>query len=98
MIGVYVTHHVTAALDGVNDLLIDQLYRMRDQLDARTYKLYVVYWTDDPTYTEDLKRRVPPGIELIFNDRPTRPDSQPSKRNKVVDHAKTTGCEAFILL
>lgn len=98
MIGVYVTHHVTAALDGVNDLLIDQLYRMRDQLDARTYKIYVVYWTDDLSYTEDLKRRVPPSIELIFNDRPTRPDSQPSKRNKVVDHAKTTGCEAFILL
>jgi hypothetical protein len=98
MINVYVTHHVTASLDWINDLLVDQLYRMKEQLDAEMYKLHVVYWTDDARYEKDLVHRVPPSVTLLFNDRPNRPDSQPSKRNKVVEHARASGCEAFVLL
>lgn len=98
MIHVYVTHHVTASLDGINDLLIDQLYRMRDQLDGKKYKIHVVYWTDDARYEEDLIRRAPRDVALLFNDRSNRPDTQPSKRNKVVEHARSSDCEALVLL
>lgn len=98
MINVYVTHHVTAAIDGINDLLIDQLYRMRSEVDSVRAKLHVVYWTDSSKYDDDLRRRTPGGVELVRNDHPNRPDTQPSKRNKVVDHAKASGCEAFVLL
>lgn len=98
MIHVYVTHHVTADLEGVNDLLVDQLLRMKEQLDSATYKIHVVYWTDDAKYEEELIRRVPGGVTLVQNDRSNRPDTQPSKRNKVVEHARVSDCEAFVLL
>jgi hypothetical protein len=103
MIGVYVTHHVTAALDGINDVLIEQLYRMQRRLKSLSkeerIRLHVVYWTNDEArYGEDLRRRVPQGVEVVFNDRSNRPDTQPSLRNKIVDHARAIGCEAFVLL
>jgi hypothetical protein len=102
MINIYVTHHVTAALDGINDILIEQLYRMRRRIrrlpDEEKVKVYVAYWTNDPRYGEDLRRRVPQGVEILFNDRPGRPDTQPSLRNKILDHAQGSDCEAFILL
>lgn len=98
MIHVYVTHHVTADLEWINDLLVDQLCRMRDQLDGRKYKIHVVYWTDDARYEQELTRRVPSDVTLVRNDRSNRPDTQPSKRNKVVEHARASDCEAFVLL
>jgi hypothetical protein len=100
MINVYVTHHVTASLDGINDILIDQLYRMLEVLPKKEdVKIHVVYWTNEPKYTEDLQRRVPSSVNLIFNDRAGRPDTQPGLRNKIVDHARSSkDCEAFLLL
>ena len=98
MIHVYVTHHVTAAVDGINDILIDQLHKMRDEVTSVGAKLHVAYWTNDDKYQVDLRRRVPSDVELVFNDRPGRPDIQPSLRNKIVDHARATGCEGFVLL
>ena len=98
MIHVYVTHHVTADIAWINDLLVDQLFRMREQLDERTYKIHVVYWTDDARYEQELIRRVPGDVTLVRNDQSNRPDTQPSKRNKVVEHARASACEAFVLL
>lgn len=100
MIHIYVTHHVTASLDGINDILVDQLYRMREVLpEDEDVKLHVVYWTNDQKYTDDLRRRTPNGVELIFNDRTGRPDTQPGLRNKIVDHVRgAPHCEAFLLL
>lgn len=97
-INVYVTHHVTEALDGINDILIDQLYRMLPQCPSDV-RILVAYWTNQPRYRSDLEQRVPAGVELVFNDREGRPDTQPSLRNKVVEHARhDPKCEAFLLL
>jgi hypothetical protein len=99
MINIYVTHHVTEALDGINDILVDQLYRMLEILPKSEHvKIHVVYWTNTQKYTDDLRRRTPGGIELVFNDRPGRADTQPGLRNKILDHARGAGCEAFMLL
>lgn len=98
MIHVYVTHHVTGAVEGINDILIDQLYRMRSEVISVGGRLLVVYWTNDPNYVDELKRRVPSGIELVANDRSGRADTQPSLRNKIIDHARASDCEAFTLL
>jgi hypothetical protein len=97
-INVYVTHHVTEALDGINDILIDQLYRMLPQC-QRDVRLLVAYWTNQARYRTDLEQRVPSGVELLFNDREGRPDTQPSLRNKIVEHARQDpNCEAFLLI
>jgi len=97
-INVYVTHHVTEALDGINDILIDQLYRMQPQCQADV-RILVAYWTNQARYREDLEQRVPNGVELLFNDREGRPDTQPSLRNKIVEHARQDPkCEAFALV
>lgn len=103
MINIYVTHYVTAALDGINDILIEQLYRMLKRIDRLPSKerarLYVAYWTDDESkYGHDLRRRAPQGVEIFFNDRSGRADTQPSLRNKVLDHARASGCDGFMLL
>ncbi len=98
MIHVYVTHHVTSALDGINDMLIDQLHRMRPEVASVGAKLHVVYWTNDDKYVDELKRRVPSDVVLVFNDRPGRVDTQPSLRNKTIDHARASDCEALVLL
>lgn len=94
-IHLYVTHYVTADLDGINDILIDQLWRMRDLTGS---PIFVVHWTNDPAYTADIARRLPPDVELVENDRPGRPDTQPSLRNKIIEHARASRCEAFVLL
>lgn len=97
-INVYVTHHVTAELDGINDILIDQLYRMLPQCQTDV-RILVAYWTNQGCYRSDLEQRVPNGVELLFNDREGRPDTQPSLRNKIVEHARhDSKCEAFILM
>lgn len=98
MIGVYVTHHSTKATAGLADITIDTLHQLRRTMPDASSSLRLVYWTDDPATPDDLARRAPHGVELVPNDRPGRPDSQPSARNKVIEHAHASGCEAFVLL
>lgn len=102
MISIYVTHHVTSALDGINDILIDQLHRMKrrvKRLSSEDVRLHVAYWTnDDARYGKDLRRRVPRDVELVHNNRSGRADTQPSLRNRILEHARASGCEAFVLL
>lgn len=96
MISLYVTHHVTAELDGINDILIDQLWRMRDVTAA---PIFVACWTNEDRYLADIHSRLPPDVDVLVNDRPGRPDTQPSLRNLVVEHARASAsCEAFVLL
>ena len=96
MIDIYITHFVTKEIIEMNDLLVDQLFKMRDTTAAA--RVRVVVWADDTACVDDARRRVPTGIEIFVNDRPGRPDAQPSMRNKVVDLARASGCEAFVLL
>ncbi len=99
MIDIYVTHYVTAAVDGINDILVDQLYEMvRHTTPMDVVRIRVVAWTNAPAYLDDLRARMPKGVELVVNDRPGRPDLQPSMRNKVLALARSSGCEAFVLL
>lgn len=98
MIHVYVTHHVTASVEGINDILVDQLLRMRPETADVRAKIHVVYWTDDSKYTDELRRRIPSDVALVFNDRGGRPDTQPSLRNKIIEHARASGCEALVLV
>jgi len=103
MINVYVTHYVTSALEGINDILIEQLYRMLRRIkrlpSSEQARICVAYWTDDDAkYGHDIRRRAPQGVEIFFNDRAGRADTQPSLRNKVLDHARASGCEGFVLL
>ena len=96
MIDVYITHFVTRELVEVNDLLVDQLFKMLDTTDRA--RVRVVAWSDDAACIDAARRCVPSGVEIVVNDRPGRPDAQPSMRNKVVDLARASGCEAFVLL
>jgi len=99
VIDIYVTHYVTSALDGINDILVDQLYEMvRHTTPMDQARICIVAWTNDPAHLDDLRARMPSGVQLVVNDRPGRPDLQPSMRNKVVDLARASGCEAFVLL
>lgn len=99
MIDIYITHYVTEAVDGINDILIDQLYEMiRHTTPMDQARICVVVWASDPAYLDDLRARMPSGVQLVVNDRPGRPDLQPSMRNKVVAIARESGCEAFVLL
>jgi hypothetical protein len=99
MIGIYVTHYSTKATVGLADITIDTLHQLRRTMPRdSSSKLCLAYWTDDPAQNDDLARRAPSDVELVLNDRPGRPDSQPSARNKVIAHARASGCEAFVLL
>ena len=98
MIDVYITHFVTKAIVEINDLVVDQLFKMRDTTPSKHVRTVVVTWTDDPSCVDDLRRRAPSGVDVVVNDRPGRPDAQPSMRNKVLDLARASDCEAFVLL
>lgn len=98
MIDIYITHFVVKSIFEINDLLVDQLYKMHDTTPLHLARINVVVWTDAAACLDDLRRRVPSGVEIFVNDRPGRPDAQPSKRNKVLDLARASGCEAFVLL
>lgn len=98
MIDIYITHFVVREIIEINDVLVDQLYKMRDVTPSDLARIRVVVWTNDQACLEDLRRRVPRGIEIFINDRPGRPDAQPSMRNKVIDLARASGCKAFVLL
>ena len=71
---------------------------MRDTTPADLSRTSVVMWTDDPVCLVDLRRRVPSSVAIVMNDRPGRPDAQPSMRNKAIDLARASGCEAFVTI
>jgi hypothetical protein len=98
MIDIYITHFVTKATLEINDVVVDQLFKMRDTTPADLARTSVVVWSDDPSCVDELRRRVPPDVAVVINDRPGRSDAQPSMRNKVLDLGRTSGCEAFVLL
>ncbi len=98
VIAVYITHFAVRDIISINDVLIDQLYKMRDTTPMDRARLHVVMWTDDAACLEDVRGRAPAGVEVVLNDRAGRPDSQPSMRNKVLELARTSGCQAFVLL
>ena len=98
MIDIYITHFVTRATLEINDLVVDQLFKMRDTTPADLSRTSVVMWTDDPVCLVDLRRRVPSSVAIVMNDRPGRPDAQPSMRNKAIDLARASGCEAFVII
>jgi hypothetical protein len=100
VIDVYITHYVTAKTPGANAVLADQIHGMRRTTPIGNgrdeARLCVVYWTDDDACADDLHARMPIEVDLTYNDR--IPDSLPSVRNKVLELARKSGCEAFILL
>lgn len=100
VIDIYITHYVTAKTPGANAILVDQINGMRRNTpignDRDEARICVVYWTDDDACADDLHELMPIEIDLTYNDRV--PDSLPSVRNKVLELARTSGCEAFILL
>lgn len=98
MIDLYITHFVTRSTIEINDLLVDQLFWMRDTTPGDLARTRVVVWTDDAGCVDDIRRRVPSGVDVFVNDRPGRPDAQPSMRNKAIDLARASGCEAFVIL
>jgi GT2 family glycosyltransferase len=97
-VDIYITHWVTRNIVEINDLVVDQLFKMRDTTPKDLARTHVVVWTDDLTCLDDLRRRVPSDVDVVMNDRPGRPDAQPSMRNKVLDLSRESGCKAFVLL
>lgn len=102
MIDIYITHHVRPDLHGATGMLMDALEYLRRSVPTDQARVVVV-WShaggDDfrTTTAADLKALLRSYV-VVENDRSGRPDSQPSIRNKVVDLARSSGCEAFVLL
>ena len=67
MIELYVTHYVTDALPGYNDIAIDCVLNIRSATgdDEISYRIIVLYWTDSAACELDLWQRMPPDVELV---------------------------------
>lgn len=99
MIDVFVTHYVRERAPALNDITLDVVKEI-ETVTAAPHRLTVLGWaeTDDLWIDLECKLAPIPGVRLIRNDRPGRPDTQPSQRNKVLDVARAGGDEPFVLL
>jgi len=99
MIDVYITHFVQPGHPhavGFNEILVDQI-RWMWMVDRVVYRTFVVFYGDEAAETH-LRSILPSSVALVKNDRPGRPDIQPSMRNKALDCARESGCEYMVLL
>lgn len=96
MIAVFVTHYVTDAIPGYNDVAVDCALSLQEvaQLDGDRYDLFVLYWTDSPSCEADLRRRLPPGAVAVKCDSRV----QPRLMNRATQIAKERGAEFFVCL
>jgi hypothetical protein len=96
MIDVFVTHYVTDAIPGYNDIAVDCTTTLQDvaRLDGDTYNLFLLYWTNSKRCEDDLRERLPGGVV------PVKCDShvQPRLMNRATEIAKARGAELFVCL
>lgn len=93
-IQVFITHWVNKHVVGLNDALIEQVTFLERVTDY-PHETTVVYWCPHGDNSiDEIFDRLPNGVRLVKNDRPGRPDIQPSMRNKIIDLAD----DYFVLL
>lgn len=101
-VDIYITHHVRPELRGSTALLREAVEYLRRSVAADQARIVVVWsYVGGDDFREATRSDLSTHLSnyaVIENDRPGRPDCQPSMRNKVVDLARSSGCEAFILL
>lgn len=95
-IQIFITHYINKDMIELNDVLIDEIIYM-EKITHCPHDIIVVYYCPDGDNSDKiLYDRLPKNIKLVKNDRPGRPDIQPSLRNKIIDMANTTN--PFVLL
>lgn len=99
MVDVFVTHYVRESTPALNDITRDVVEEI-ETVTCEPHRLTVLGWAETDELWRDLERKFSdaPGVRLVRNDRPGRPDTQPSQRNKVLDVARADGNEPFVLL
>ena len=100
MIDIYVTYYArTAGGKDLNDVTADVVEEIKHVTDT-PHRLIVVGWTEDDATWADLEHKLSHLIDVrvVRNNRPNRPDTQPSQRNKVLDLARVAGDHPFVLL
>lgn len=95
-VDVFVTHYVTDAIPGYNDVAVDCALSLHEvaQLDGDKYDLFVLYWTDSASCEADLRRRLPPRTTAVRCDSRV----QPHLMNRATAIAKARGAEFFVCL
>jgi len=99
MVDVFVTHYARTSARQLNAVTADVVREIERATDTR-HRLTVLGWAEDDETWADLETKLAdvPGVRVVRNDRPGRPDTQPSQRNKVLDVARGDGDEPFVLL
>jgi hypothetical protein len=99
MIDVFVTHYVSEHALLLNDITAD-VVREIEVATKTAHRLTVVGWSETDELWGDLERKLRGDVEveLVRNDRPGRPDTQPSQRNKVLDEVRARGDDPFVLI
>jgi len=96
---IYVTHHVRESFREINDFAVAMLWHL-EALTPEPHETVLALW--HPPGEEHLRtwleERLPPGVEVLFNDRPGRPDVQPSLRNLCVLDARRRGADQLMVL
>ena len=102
MIAVTLTHYLLPGDVGygLNQVLYHAIQGIRETTAAYDVQVRVVYSGGPRTLDveRNLRAYLHPEVLLIRNDRPGRPDIQPSLRNRAVDWAKGDGAEFVVLL
>jgi hypothetical protein len=93
---IYITHYVTEALPGYNDIAVecasDLLETARGSGIQR--KIFLLYWTDGAELEADLVDRMPPGVELVR----CRSHVQPHLMNEATRLAREHDADYFVCL
>jgi hypothetical protein len=98
MIQVFMTHYARVGCESLTDVTVEAA-RQLVRVTPGFYRLTVLGWTETDALWADLEKKlVPVGVTAVRNDRPHRPDTQPSQRNKVLELARASGDEPFVLL
>lgn len=65
-VDIYVTHYVTRALPGYNDVAVECVLNLAEAArdDDLPYQICLLYWTDDAELEAELRARMPPSVEL----------------------------------
>lgn len=94
MIEVYITHYVTKALPGYNDVAVECALDLIEAArnDGVRYEIYLLYWTDDPELEDELGRRMPSGVELVR----CRSHVQPHLMNEATRLAREHGADYLV--
>lgn len=99
MIDVFMTHYVRESASRLNEITVD-VAREIEITTSQPHRLTVLGWAETDALWSDLEQRMQqvPSVRLIRNDRPGRPDTQPSQRNKVIEVAREVGDDPFVLI